>query len=238
MRGLLYIVLLGGAVLVLLTYVVLPAAAAGVLTVTISAAGLDAPDTVVRVRSDPPWDLLGLNADQVQVRATHATFHGLAVDTLAIDLSDVAILGRTAGSVVGRLDGVTLTGVGARDIRLATVTLSGTGQALTATSEVTATAAETLVADAVEATIGTRPSSVTLGAPDQVTVRVGSDVTGSLRVRADGTLVAGLEGGRLTGREGVLLPADASLPFTLVSVTVTTAGSLRIVGSLPGGLLG
>ena len=224
MRGLLYIVLLGGAVLVLLTYVVLPAAAAGVLTVTISAAGLDAPDTVVRVRSDPPWDLLGLNADQVQVRATH--------------LSDVAILGRTAGSVVGRLDGVTLAGVGPRNMRIATVTLSGSGSSTIATSDVAPADAQALIADAIESTIGTRPTKVTLFAPDRVTLHLVVDVSGRVRVLADGTLVVRLTAGQLAGQDLVLLPADGSLPVTLQSVVVTLGGGLRIVGSLKGGLLG
>ena len=56
----------------------LPAVAAGVLTAGVTAAGLQADDTTVTVESDPPTDLLGLHADRVRVRATDATFRGLA----------------------------------------------------------------------------------------------------------------------------------------------------------------
>jgi hypothetical protein len=123
-------------------------------------------------------------------------------------------------------------------MRLATVTLSGAGDTVVVTSLVTPTAAQMLVADAVQAAAGARPASVTLAAPDRVTVRLGSDLSGRLRVLADGTLVVRLDGGPLAGQDVALLHPGGSLPFTLVSVTVTSDGSLRIEGSLSGGLLG
>jgi len=241
MRGLLYIVLLGGAVLVLLTYVVLPAASAGFLTAAIGAAGLEAPDTVVRVRSDPPWDLLGLHADQVQVRATHATFRGASVDSVALDFTDVAILGGSTGGVVGRLDGVSLPDVGLRKLqglRLATVDLSGSGGSMIATSTVTAADARTLIANGIQAVLGVFPTTVTLTAPDRVVVRIaGAEASGRVSVTADGGLVVHLDTGPMARQDLALAGAD-STPFRLTSVTVTADGGLRIVGELPGGLLG
>jgi hypothetical protein len=237
-RGLLYILLLAGAVCVLGVYVLLPAAADGMMTMAVGAAGLQAPDTVVRVRSDPPWDLVGLHADTVQVRATGATFRGYRVDSVAFDLGNVSLLDRTAKSVAGRLDGLVLPDIGPKGLRLATVTLSGSGGAITATSLVASAAAQVLIADAVQATLGRRPTAVELATPDRVTVHLGSDVTGTISVLTSGRLVIHVEGGAMAGQDLVVLGAGAGLPFTLTSVTVTPDGGLRVVGDLAGGLLG
>jgi hypothetical protein len=239
MRGCLFTLLLAVVVIAFIVVVGLPALAAGVLTTAVQAAGLDAADTTVTVSSDPPTDLLGLHADRVRVRATHATFRGLAIGRLDLTLSDVAIVDRTFGAVTGSLRDVTVPDVGGRPIDLAAVTLSGTGGALKGTTVIPAPTAQTMLADGIASAIGTRPTSVAFAAPNLVTVKLaGATVTGHLGVDPAGDVVATITGGPLQGQQVVLLAAGSALPIHVTSATVTAAGDLRIAGDLSVGLLG
>jgi hypothetical protein len=162
-RGCLFTIALGVVVVAFIVLVGLPAVAAGVLTAGV-AAGLQAADTTVTVSSDPPTDLIGMHADRVRVRATDATFRGLEIGALDVTLEDVAMIDRTAGAVDGRLTDVVVPNVGAREVRLGTITLSGGGEVVTATTTIAAEQAERLIADALEAQLGTRPSGLTMSA--------------------------------------------------------------------------
>jgi hypothetical protein len=238
MRGCLFVVGMGALVIALVVVVGLPALAAGVLTAGVGAAGLHADDTTVTVSSDPPTDLLLLHADRVRVRATHATFRGLEIGALDVTLGDVALVDRTAASVDGRLSGVVVPNVGARSLDLPEITLSGGGDAVDAATSITATAADTLVADAIEAGLGQRPTSVTLASPDLVTVRLGITVHARLVVTAAGDLVARVADGPAAGQDVTLLRGGEDLPIRLTGADVTAGGDLHLAGRLTVGLLG
>ncbi|MCJ7709631.1 MAG: hypothetical protein MUQ32_02265 [Chloroflexi bacterium] len=238
MRGCLFTLLLGAIVLGFAVVVGLPAAASAVLTGAITAAGLQADDTTVGVASDPPTDLLGLHADRVRIRATDATFHDLEIGELDVTLGDVAIIDRTVETVEGTLAGVTVPDVGGRPLALAEVTLVGGGETITASTTVDGAAAEALLADAIEAESGVRPSSGTLSAPDRVAARMGVVVHARLRVNAAGDLVAKVLDGPEAGRSLTLLRGGDDLPIHLTGARVTTAGDLRLTGDLEIGLLG
>jgi hypothetical protein len=237
-RGCLFTLLFGAILLVAGVVFGLPAIAAGVLTGGITAAGLQADDTTVTVTSDPPTDLLGLRADRVRVRASDATFRGLQIGRLDISLGDVAIFDRTAGSVDGTLERVTIPDIGGRAVELAEISLGGGGDAVTASTTILAADAETMLADAIAAELGARPSAVTLSAPDRVAVRIGVVVHARLRVAATGDLVAEVLDGPEAGRVVTLLRGGEDLPIRLTSVRVTEAGDLRLGGELSIGLLG
>jgi hypothetical protein len=237
-RGCLFVILLGAVVVALVVVLGLPAFAAGILTAGVTAAGLQADDTTVTVTSDPPTDLVGLHADRVRVRATDATFRGLRIGALDVTLEDVGIVDRTVGAVDGRLTDVVVPNVGAREVDLGAITLSGGGEAVTATAVVASNQAERLVADALETELGGRPSSVTLEAPDRITVDVGVPVRGRLLVTPEGDLVVRVSDGPAEGREVVLVRGGEDLPIRLTSVTVTGDGDLRLAGELEIGLLG
>lgn len=238
MRGCLFVIALGAVVVAFAVVVGLPAVVAGALTAGVTAAGLQAADTTVTVTSDPPTDLVGLHADRVRIRATHATFRGLEIGALDVTLRDVAIVDRTAAVVDGRLADVVVPNVGGRPLALASIALSGGGDTVTAVTTIPAAQATTLIANAVEGDLGTRPSSVSIKAPDQATVTLSIAVHARLSVTATGDLVARVMDGPAAGQEVTLLRGGEDLPIRLTGVTVTAAGDLRLSGELSVSLLG
>jgi hypothetical protein len=236
-RGCLFTLALAFVVLALLVVFGLPAIAAGVLTAGVRAAGLDSNDITVNVTSDPPWDLVGLRADRVRVRATTATFRGLHVGALDVTLQDVALVDRTAGGVNGQLTGVTVPNVGGRPLGLAAITLRGGGSEVTATTTIAAVDAQTLVASEIASATGLNlpVTAVHLAAPNKVVVNAaGLTATATLSVDASGNLVATVPGiGAVT-----VLRAGQDLPIRLTSVKVDSAGGLVLAGTLSVSLLG
>jgi len=239
MRGCLLTLLLGAIVIGFVIVVGLPIAAAGVLTAGLSTAGLVADDTTVTVTSDPPTDFLGLRADSVRVTATDATFRGLEIGALDLALGDVRILERTAGSVDGALSDVTVTGSGGQRVTLERITLLGGPDGITTTTIIPSAQAEALIAGAVEAEAGTRPTSVRLRAPDRVSFTAGGvKVAGRFAVTPSGDLVVRSDEGPTKGREVVLVRGGDELPIELTSARVTGSGGLRLTGDLAIGILG
>jgi hypothetical protein len=238
-RGCLFTLLLGAIVIGFVIVVGLPAAASGILTAGLSTAGLVADDTTVTVTSDPPTDFLGLRADTVRVTATDATFRGMEIGALDLALGDVQILERTAGSVDGQLTDVTVTGAGDQRVTVERITLLGGPDGITTTTVIPSGEVEALIADAIKAQTGTRPTSVTLRAPDRVSFTLGGTrVAGRFAVTPDGDLVIRGDDGPAQGREVVLVRGGNDLPIELTSVKVTASGGLRLTGDLAIGILG
>ena len=239
MRGCLFTLLLGAIVIGFIVVVGLPAIAAGILTAGLSAAGLTAADTTVTVSSDPPTDLLGLHADTVHVTATDATFRGLEMGSLDLVLGDVAVLERTAGAIDGELTEVTIRPSAGQAVTLERITVQGTAEGITTTTVIPNADAEALIADAVEAQTGTRPTRVTLSAPDRLSIRVGGQtVTGRFAINGRGDLVVKATDGPVAGTEIALVRGGEDLPIELTSVRVTREGGLRLTGDLTIGILG
>jgi hypothetical protein len=239
MRGCLFTLLLGGAIIALLVVVGLPQVAAGVLTSAVSAAGLQADDTTVTVTSDPPTDLVGLHADRVTIHATDATFRGLAIGSVDLELYGMALLDRSADEVDGVLTDVTVPDVGGTDLTLDSISLGGGGDTITATTTIDAAQAETLIADAIERRTGARPTSVQLSSPNVVTVELGgATVGGVLDLTEAGDLTVTMADTPLGAVDGTLLHAGTDLPIRLTGLVVTPAGDLRLSGDLSIGILG
>ena len=239
MRGCLFTLLLGAIVIGFVIVVGLPSAAGAILTAGLSTAGLVADDTTVRVTSDPPTDLLGLRADSVRVTATDATFRGMEIGALDLALGDVQVLERTAWSVDGLLTDVTVTGADGRRITVERITLLGGAGGIATTTVMPNGQAKALIADAIEAQTGSRPTSVTLGAPDKVSFTIGgTKLAGRFRVVPGGDLVVRGDDGLTQGREVVLVRGGDDLPIELTSVKVMASGGLRLSGDLAIGILG
>jgi hypothetical protein len=238
-RGCLFTLLLGIVAIALIVTIGIPAVVAGALTAGIRTAGLQADDLTVDVSSEPPTDLLGLRADRVRVRATHATFRGLGIGGMDVTLLGVSLLDRTADSVAGRLTDVMMANVDGQSLDLASVSLAGGGDAITAQTTIPGRQAASLIGDAISTELDVTPASVQLVAPDRVVVKTaGQAVTARLSVDAGGDLVAVVQGGPLAGTSVTLLHAGADVPMRLTAVTVTPAGDLRLDGDLTIGLLG
>ena len=236
MRGCLFTIILAAVVVALIVVIGLPAIAAGLLTAGVKAAGLQANDTTVNVTADPPWDLLGLHADRVRVRATSATFRGLQIGALDVTLLNVSIVDRTANGVAGRVTGVTLPNVAGQPLGLAAINLAGGGDQVTATTTVAAADAQALVASEIASVTGvTVPlTAVHLVAPDKVVVKMAITLTAVLSVDASGNLVATAAGIPPV----TLLRAGEDVPMKFTSVKVDAAGNLVLAGTLSVGLLG
>ncbi|HET7830543.1 MAG TPA: hypothetical protein VFL03_13355, partial [Candidatus Limnocylindrales bacterium] len=173
MRGCLFTLLLGAAVIALIVVVGLPQVAAGMVTTAVTTAGLRADDTTVTVSSDPPTDLVGLHADRVRIRASDALFRGLAIGNLDIRLGDVALLSRTIGEVDGTLKDVTVDNLGGREVTLDEIAIGGKSGDITASTVIPGAQAERLIADAIEERTGVRPTDVTLSSPDRLEADIG-----------------------------------------------------------------
>jgi hypothetical protein len=236
-RGCLFTLLLGAVVIALVVVVGLPAVAAGALTAGVKAAGLQANDITVNVTSDPPWDLLGLSADRVRVRATNATFRDLRIGALDLTLLGVSIPGRTTEGVAGRLTGVTVPNVAGQPLGLSAITLSGGGDQVTATTTITAADAAALVAAEVASVTGmpVPASAVHFAAPNKVVVRTPvAPITATLSTNANGDLVATAPGIPPV----TVLHAGEDLPLRLTSVSVDAAGNVELAGTMAVSLLG
>jgi len=236
-RGCLFTLLLGAVVLAVLVTVGLPAAAGGVVAAGVTAAGLQADDLRVDVTSDPPTELVGLRADRVRIRATDATFRGMAVDSLDIVLDAVDLGSRSAETVDGRLLGVVVADAPGGPLRLGSVRITGGGPVISAATTIGRADAERLVADAVAAATGVRPSSVRLGSPDRVAVVIGpTTLEGRLVVTPAGDLAVEV----VVPSSGEVVPvirAGSDLPLRITGVEVTGDG-LTLTGDLVIGLLG
>jgi hypothetical protein len=163
----------------------------------------------------------------------------MEIGALDLALGDVQILERTAGSVDGQLDDVTVTGAGGQRINIERITLLGGPDGITTTTVIPNGAVKPLIADAIEAQAGSRPTSVTLRAPDRVSfILGGTKVAGRFAVTPDGDLVVRGDDGLTQGREIVLVRGGDDLPVELTSVKVTASGGLRLAGDLAIGILG
>jgi hypothetical protein len=163
----------------------------------------------------------------------------MAIGALDLALGDVRILERTAGSVDGQLTDVTVTGAGGQRITVEQITLLGGPDGITTTTVIPNREVRALIADAIEAQTGSRPTSVTLGVPDKVSFTLGGTrVAGRLMVNPDGDLVVRGDDGLTQGREVVLVRGRDDLPIELTSVKVTASGGLRLTGDLTIGILG
>jgi hypothetical protein len=242
MRGCLFILGLGAVVLAILLLVALPALAGSIVGAGLREAGLEGEDTRVDVAGDGPFDLLGLRAGLVRVRATDAAFRDLEIASLDLTLRDVSLLSRQAGSVTGRLDGVLVPGargaMAENGVQVRRIVLTGAAADVNAVVLIDAGEVLVLVADGVQGAIGIRPRDVRLVEPDRLTIDLTLfAVTGSLAIDGRGALVLRASEGPFAGLGGIVLfEPSARVPLRLSSVRVAPEG-LELTGRLTARLL-
>lgn len=226
MRGCLTWVFVGIAAVLVATWLFAPTVAGGLATASLHAAGFSSNDEHVTVTAEPPIELLTLHADRIHLQASGATFAGLHMTGLDLLLSDVGLIGRTAGSVEGTLTGLQLPTELGPTATISSVAVTGPSSDLRVILTLSAADVRTLASAAVEAQIGAKATKVALAAPDKVTVSVsGITVRGRLTVDEAGglTLVPTSPAG-FSGPIAILRPGPGQ-PLRFTSVAVRTNGA-------------
>src|SRR5512142_93137 len=108
MRGCLTVLVAGVAFLAILGWFVLAPLAGAVIATGLVASGLSGSGTTVEVTASPPYELLSLHADAVDIHSSDVTWRGLSASTLDVRLIGLDLGARTAEAVRGRLDGVSI----------------------------------------------------------------------------------------------------------------------------------
>lgn len=227
MRGCLFVMLAGVAVLVAVVWFAGPPLAGAAVGVALTSGGLSADEMTVDVESDPPLRLALGQADRVTVEADDVNWNDIRAGRLQVELRDVDLIARTVRTADGRLEGVQLEEAGEDgEPLLMAMTFSGPAdEALTAISIDRATA-ERLAAAAFEAEIGTPPESVDLVVPDTIRFSSGGQsVIGRLEVTTAGELQA------VTPLGSVTLLESRGLPMELNDVSVGPVG-IEVTGLL------
>ena len=229
MRGCLFTLALGLAVLVGAVWYLLPAAAGALISVALVAAGLQGTGTVVTVSATPPFELLSGHADVVRVESTDATWDGLKIGDLRLALVDVDLGTRTAAKVEATLSAVRFSGSDGRPIEVETVEVAGSGDAPAVRLTFDPAVVAGMAAAAIEAETGRSPDGLRFAPPDRVSfVLLGRPIAGRLAVDRAGELVL-----RVAGRAPIVVLAPATdSPFRLADVAVTADGKLVLGGSL------
>jgi len=194
--------------------------------------GLLASPATVTGEADPPPELLTGRADAVTVGAREVSLADgrVRAGTLAVRLSDVSLVARTALRLEGTLDGVTL---GENGLPVERVTLDGSSGTIEAMLLVRTAEAEALVRAALASTEAPA-TGVAFAAPSSLLLTIGGKVVPTRLEARDGALVAVPSG---SVAPAVLLTAARTSPLELTGVRVATEG-LVLEGRLPGSVLG
>ncbi len=190
MRGCLTLLVLGGVVVLVGSWLFLPLVAGTVVSRELSAAGFEGTATTTVVTSDPPLELLGGHADKIVITARDASFHELSATSLDLTLTDVRLIDRTAATVSGSLAGIRIVPRSGHVLPISSATLAGSGTAIQARLSLSLANVNAIVAAAVTSAAGVAPSRLTLASPDRVTIVVkGITVSGRIAVDGQGGLV-------------------------------------------------
>lgn len=228
MRGCLFVLALAASLVIGVTWFAGPPVAAGLVSTALAATGFTAAESTVDVVADPPLALLAGRADGIRIRATDASFAGLAAERLDLTLRDVELLARSARGVDGRLEGVRVGDVG-DPLPVERIVLSGRADAAAATVTVAGPVVEGVGAARIESATGLRPDAITLEAPDRLgLVVLGRTLEARLAVSAEGDVLAQIPERAISVR---LVDATAMAPFQASAVSVED-GSLVLVGTL------
>lgn len=235
MRGCLFTLLLGVAVLVVGAWLLLPPLAAGVITAGLSAAGVQGSGTTVVVDASPPLELVVGRADSVHIGSTDVTWGDLRIGRLDLEARGVDLFARTTATLEGTLTSVRLVVAGGLDVDVASITIAGSSSAPTATLRIDAATVSRVATGAIETATGSRPERVALAAPDRVSVTVGGvTAAGRLLVDESGEVVVSIAGQPPV----VVVPSGPGNPFRFTRATVGTGGGIVLDAILAPGALG
>jgi hypothetical protein len=234
MRGCLTVLVAGVAFLAILAWFALPPLAGAVVSTGLIASGLSGTGTTVEVTASPPYELLEFHADAVAIHSSDVSWRGIAASTLDLRLGGLDLGARTADSVSGRLDGVSVPIAGGT-ASVERMDLAGPSSAVKAILTVDAATATRLATQAIETAIGRPPTSVRLVAPDRVVVTVGDQqVDGTLGVDPSGSIIVTIP----PFGHAVVADPSAEVPIVIESVSVAPGGAVTLGGTLDPHALG
>jgi hypothetical protein len=222
MRGCLFILILAAALLGVGAWFGSPILASTVISGALENAGYHAASSTVTATSDPPVKLLLGRADRVEIAGTDVAFRTFHAASLDLVVTDVDIIGRTAGRMSGRIDGAEMT-TSAGETTTADVTIDGVASAADASIVVDAATVVRVVKGTFKDKFGVAVSSVKLIAPDTLRIAApGATFEGRVLVDADGAIAFATSLG-----SSPILSLDPSFPLRFRSVRVES-GDLRI----------
>ena len=240
MRSCLLRLLIWPVLLLVVAWFGLPPLASAAISAGLGAAGFHASAETVDLIADPPLELLVLRADQVHLRASRATFRGLAVASVDLTVTKLSVLDQTAGTIDGTLSGVTVPSANGGSISVAAIDVSGSGAAnnVAVRLGIGLREVERLAAAALGAPAGSL-ATVTLDAPNRATIVVaGAVVAGRLLVDVTGALV--FRPAHATAEIGTSLVLARPSPATPIRLTgvVADPASLTVEGAMDLSLFG
>jgi hypothetical protein len=233
MRGCLFVLIVGVAVLAGAAWFGAAPVASTVITSILEGSGYRASSSTVTASSDPPLRLLLGHADRVTIDGRDVTWRTFRAARLQVTLRDVDLFGRTAGSIDGTIEGAELQAVEG-PAPTADVTIEGTGSEAAATIRVPGATVDRLVKSGFAKQFAVAVVATSLVAPDVLRVSAtGTTIQGRLAIDDTGALVLVTSFGSAD-----LFRFDPSFPIQLTGVRVRGA-DLELQGTLdPKALLG
>jgi hypothetical protein len=222
MRGCLFVLVLAAAVLGAAAWFGSPVLASTVIASALEGAGYHAASSTVTATSNPPPKLLLGRADRVEIAGADVNFRTFHAASLDLVLTDVDVIGRTAGRISGRITGAEMTTAGG-DTTTADVDIEGTAGAADATIVVDGATVARVVKATFQQKFGVAVTKTELVAPDKLRITApGATVEGQLLVDSSGAIAFSTSLG-----SAPILSLDSSFPLRFRSVRVD-GGNLRI----------
>lgn len=225
MRGCLFVLLLGLAVLAGVAWLGGPPIAGIVVTTTLTAGGLTAETLDVDVESDPPIAVAIGRVDLLTITGTNVAWNDIAASSMELELTDVDLVGRTAEDTAGRFVDVVIESPDDEPV-LVDIDFAGPADAADTTIAIDRASIQRLAAGAFETQLGIVPESVDLVGPDTIRFSAaGQSVDGRLSVTASGAVEARTPLGTFEVLDG------GGLPLEITDLAVGPGG-LEITGLL------
>ena len=227
MRGCLFVLVIGAAIVAGAAWFGAPPLASTVIASILEGSGYHATSSTITVAANPPPRLLIGHADRVTIDGRGVTWRTFRASRIQLTLGDVDLFGRTAGTIHGTITGAELQATGATDAATADVTLDGSGSNAKATIRVPGATVDGLVRSGVAKQYGVAVTATSLIAPDTLQITTsGTTIRGRLAIDAGGALVLVTSLGSAD-----LFRFDPSFPIRLTGVRISGA-DLELTGTL------
>jgi hypothetical protein len=226
MRGCLFVLVLAAAVLGSAAWFGSPLLASAAVAAALQNGGYHAASSTVTASADPPPRLLIGRADRIEIVGTDVSFRTFRAASLDLVLTDVDLVGRTAGTISGRISGAEMTTADGTPAS-ADVAIDGSAGAARAAILVDAATVDRVVKATFRHRFGVSVTGTQLVAPDTLRISAtGATVEGRLTIDPNGALAISTALG-----SAPILSLDPSFPLRLTGVGVAD-GNLRIDGTL------